>query len=289
MEVESALDMANVGQPPPELAAAVLTNGSNGTDEQMAILEAKETAGVADNVAVIVKPEDATLGEGDVAVAAAANSGGVSDTTEVEAAPTHMVQVTNIAPQATRDQMVALFSMLGSPVDDLRLYPTVRDASVSVQSRCAFIKFGEHRGVDLCQHLNNTVFIDRAIIVTPLMSNEMPDEELGLQMAASTPGPSSMFPHRSAGGGGGDPLAKLPPHVTCRVEGVPPHAVIVTHDPKLDEAGLPAYPPLPATMGAERVEEIRRTVVVVGQDNQLAKVKGFFPVSRLSVVQKLKY
>jgi len=177
-----------------------------------------------------------------------------------------MVQVTNIAPQATRDQMMALFSMLGVPVDDLRLYPTVRDASVSIQSRCAFIKFAAARGVDLCQHLNNTVFIDRAIIVTPLLSSEMPDEELGLQMAAATPGPSGLLPHKAAAG---DPLAKLPPHVTCRVEGIPPHAVIQTHDPKLSECDLPQYPPVPATVGAEKVEEIRRTVVVMGLDSHI--------------------
>lgn len=46
-----------------------------------------------------------------------------------------VVQVTNIAPQATRDMMHSLFSTLGVDIVELRLYPTIRDATVSVQSR----------------------------------------------------------------------------------------------------------------------------------------------------------
>ena len=45
-------------------------------------------------------------------------------------APGHVVQVTNIAPQATRDQMLTLFSNIGK-IEDIRLYPTIRDASVT--------------------------------------------------------------------------------------------------------------------------------------------------------------
>ena len=51
-----------------------------------------------------------------------------------------VIQVTNIAPQATKDQMVTLFSFLGK-IEDLRLYPTMRDASINIQSRVCFIKF----------------------------------------------------------------------------------------------------------------------------------------------------
>ena len=55
-------------------------------------------------------------------------------------ADSRVVQVTNIAPQATKDQMVTLFSFLGK-IEDLRLYPTMRDASINIQSRVCFIKF----------------------------------------------------------------------------------------------------------------------------------------------------
>ena len=47
---------------------------------------------------------------------------------------TAVIQVTNIAPQATRDQMQTLFAFVGR-IEDLRLYPSIRDASVSVASR----------------------------------------------------------------------------------------------------------------------------------------------------------
>ena len=49
------------------------------------------------------------------------------------------MQVTNIAPQATRDQMHTLFSFLGK-IEDLRLYPSLRDASINIQSRVCFVK-----------------------------------------------------------------------------------------------------------------------------------------------------
>ena len=43
----------------------------------------------------------------------------------MEMGATKVIQVTNIAPQATRDQMHTLFSFLGK-VEDLRLYPSLR-------------------------------------------------------------------------------------------------------------------------------------------------------------------
>lgn len=37
---------------------------------------------------------------------------------------THVIQVANIAPQATKEQMQALFGYIGK-IEDLRLYPTM--------------------------------------------------------------------------------------------------------------------------------------------------------------------
>ena len=104
------------------------------------------------------------------------------------------MQVTNIAPQATRDQMHTLFSFLGK-IEDLRLYPSLRDASINIQSRVCFVKvngklncddtclvifkyslfyfatklvllqFQEDGVMPTSLHMTNTVFIDRAIIV----------------------------------------------------------------------------------------------------------------------------
>ena len=38
--------------------------------------------------------------------------------------------------------------------------------------------------MSICQHLNNTVFIDRAIIVTPVIDNTIPDETIGLILSS---------------------------------------------------------------------------------------------------------
>ena len=38
--------------------------------------------------------------------------------------------------------------------------------------------------------------------------------------------------------------------------------VIMTRDPQLSQRGLPPYPPLPATMDATKIDEIRRTIFV---------------------------
>jgi len=37
--------------------------------------------------------------------------------------------------------------------------------------------------LDIFEHMTNTVFIDRAIIVQPFMTNEIPDELSGLEFA----------------------------------------------------------------------------------------------------------
>ena len=40
-----------------------------------------------------------------------------------------------------------------------------RDASVSIQSRCCYLKFLDEGVLPISLHMTNTVFIDRAIIV----------------------------------------------------------------------------------------------------------------------------
>ena len=102
-----------------------------------------------------------------------------SISTMLEMERTKVIQVTNIAPQATRDQMHTLFSHLGK-IEDIRLYPSMRDASVNIQSRVCFVKFLEDTILPSCLHMTNTVFIDRAIIVQPFMNGDIPDELSGL-------------------------------------------------------------------------------------------------------------
>lgn len=169
---------------------------------------------------------------------------------------TKVVQVTNIAPQATKDQMQILFGYLGK-IEDIRLYPTIRDVSCPVQSRICYIKFIDSITVGIAQHMTNTVFIDRALIVIPVGNGEIPDEYYALEMTRNgtiVPGLNVNEP-------------KLPPHVSNVVQGSGDEQIIATLDPKLAENDLPAYPPLPANYDSVKVEETRRTVLVVDRDS----------------------
>uniref|UniRef100_A0A336KV94 CSON000260 protein n=1 Tax=Culicoides sonorensis TaxID=179676 RepID=A0A336KV94_CULSO len=165
---------------------------------------------------------------------------------------TRVVQITNIAPQATKDQMQSLFGSVGK-IDEIRLYPTVRDVSCPVQSRICYVKYIESHSVPVAQHLTNTVFIDRALIVIPVASGQIPDEYRALEMASN----GTLVP------GLQKQSYKLPPEVVNRIDGFVPNQVIRTDDPKLSENNLPEYPPLPVNFDARKIEETRRTINVI--------------------------
>ena len=191
---------------------------------------------------------------------------------------TKVVQVTNIAPQATKDQMSTLFGYLGK-IEDIRLYPTIRDVAVPVQSRICYVKYFDPICVGVAQHMTNTVFIDRALIVIPVSNGEIPDEAKALEIMAQgtmVPGLFSQEP-------------KLPSHVVNQLEGAPPNQQIITIDPHLEAAGLPKYPPLPATYDGRRIEEIRRTLLISNIDNDVSseQLMGFF--SQAGEVKYVKF
>ncbi|RZB40134.1 RRM 6 domain containing protein [Asbolus verrucosus] len=168
---------------------------------------------------------------------------------------TKVVQVTNIAPQATKDQMQTLFGYLGK-IEDIRLYPTIRDVSCPVQSRICYVKFVDSSTVGVAQHMTNTVFIDRALIVIPVINGDIPDEYYALEMTRNgtiVPGFNVNEP-------------KLPPHVSNLVQGTGEDKVIITKDPQLEDNGLAPYPPLPVKYDSIKVEETRRTIQVVNVD-----------------------
>ncbi|OXA59804.1 putative splicing factor, arginine/serine-rich 7 [Folsomia candida] len=168
---------------------------------------------------------------------------------------THLIQVANIAPASTKEQMQSLFGYIGK-IDDLRLYPTM-DIGTQHTSKICFVKFRDTTCVGVAQHLTNTVFVDRALIVIPYSEGEAPDEAKGLELLNS----GSVLP------GVADP--KLPQHVTSQLEGIPPHQVVVTSDPKLAELQLPPYPNLPPTYDSRRIEEIRRTIMIANIDPEI--------------------
>ena len=61
-----------------------------------------------------------------------------------------------------------------------------RDVAVPVQSRICFIKFFDRDAVGVAQHLTNTVFIDRALIVVPFTGGEMVDEPTAMDIMNSS-------------------------------------------------------------------------------------------------------
>ncbi|KAL7013004.1 hypothetical protein ACKWTF_015143 [Chironomus riparius] len=169
---------------------------------------------------------------------------------------TKVVQVTNIAPQATKDQMQALFGILGK-IDEIRLYPSIRDVSVPVISRICYVKYTESSAVSAAQHMTNTVFIDRALICIPVQS--IPDEYHALEMSAN----GTLVP----GFGNYSSESKLPPEVVSRIEGQMPNQVIRTYDPKLEKYNLPEYPALPVNYDDRKIEETRRTILVLAVES----------------------
>lgn len=118
---------------------------------------------------------------------------------------TKIIQITNIAPQTTKDQMHTLFSFVGK-IDLIHLYPTIREVAVPGRSLVCYVKFIEEASVGVAQHLTNTVFIDRALIIAPYAGIDIPDEQKAFEI--TRPGP------------------KFAPGVTNQLEGFPPNQVI---------------------------------------------------------------
>lgn len=85
---------------------------------------------------------------------------------------TEVIQVTNVSPSASSEQMRTLFGFLGK-IDELRLFPP-DDSPLPVSSRVCFVKFHDPDSAVVAQHLTNTVFVDRALIVVPYAEVKQP-------------------------------------------------------------------------------------------------------------------
>ena len=162
-----------------------------------------------------------------------------------------VVQVTNIAPNASHEQMKTFFSFLGE-IDELAMYPEDED-NPGNQSKVCYVKYSDPTSVGVAQHLTNTVFIDRALIVQPHADNTIPDAETAQTLTSGV----------AFNGGSNSGL------ISQIVPGVGGAQVISTIDPRLTALGLPQYPPLPANTDPSRVEEIRRTIYVGNLDSKL--------------------
>ncbi|VDK82137.1 unnamed protein product, partial [Litomosoides sigmodontis] len=166
-----------------------------------------------------------------------------------------VLHVSNISMTATREQIYQLFAFIGR-IDEFKIYPSDNHPQLSTfTQKFAYVKFEDQKSVEVAQHLTNTVFIDRALVCIPSISDAIPDEDTALK----TGGPA--WPGQR----------QLPPNVVNQIQdlgdgqqtiAVETLIALLTVDPTLAALGLPPYPTLSANTEASKVEEIRRTVYV---------------------------
>ncbi|CDW57526.1 splicing factor, arginine:serine rich [Trichuris trichiura] len=161
---------------------------------------------------------------------------------------TTVVQISNISPSSSRDQLYHMFSYFGR-IQEFKIYPSdANPISAFSQSKICYIRYERPHSVATAQHMTNTVFVDRALVCVPIPEGEIPSEDTALKLGGpSLPG-----------------QRQLPPGVNSTIKTIGKRQVTITHDPKLSAFGLPLYPPLPAQMDESKVEEIRRTIYVSG-------------------------
>ncbi|XP_064413996.1 splicing regulatory glutamine/lysine-rich protein 1 isoform X3 [Latimeria chalumnae] len=106
--------------------------------------------------------------------------------------PTTVIQITNLSPAVTSEQMRTLFSFLGD-IEELRLYPP-DNAPLPFTSKISYIKYSDPASVIVAQHLTNTVFIDRALIVVPCSEGKIPEESKALSLLAPVPPIATLMP-----------------------------------------------------------------------------------------------
>jgi len=85
-----------------------------------------------------------------------------------------VVQITNVSPGATIQQLATLFGFLGT-VTDIRLYPS-EETVPATQVKVCYVCYENNEQCGVAQHLTNTVFIDKALIVVPIDRDEIPEE-----------------------------------------------------------------------------------------------------------------
>ncbi|XP_040977501.1 splicing regulatory glutamine/lysine-rich protein 1 isoform X4 [Aquila chrysaetos chrysaetos] len=190
------------------------------------------------------------------------NSGGIGVPLGFPLGPTSVIQVTNLSSAVTSEQMRTLFGFLGD-IEELRLYPP-DNAPLAFSSKVCYIKFREASSVGVAQHLTNTVFIDRALIVVPCAEGKIPDEAKALSLLAPAPTMTSLMP-----GAGLLPIPTPTPLTTLGVSlgtlGAMPAAAL---DPNITALGEIPQPPIMGNVDPSKIDEIRRTVYVGNLNSQ---------------------
>nr|AAH78219.1 Zgc:100974 [Danio rerio] len=175
---------------------------------------------------------------------------------------TNVIQITNLSAAVSSDQMRTLFGFLGD-IDELRLYPP-DNAPLSFSSKVCYIKYREPSSVGVAQHLTNTVFIDRALIVVPCAEGKIPEEAKALSLLA----PATPVANLMSGGG----LLPIPSPSTLQNRSLPLANLGVLKS-SLDTSvatlsAVSAQPPLMGNVDPSKVDEIRRTVYVGNLNSQ---------------------
>ncbi|XP_066548628.1 serine/arginine-rich splicing factor 11 isoform X3 [Amia ocellicauda] len=165
---------------------------------------------------------------------------------------TNVIQVTNVSPSTTSEQMRTLFGFLGK-IDELKLFPP-DESPLPVTSRVCFVKFHECDSVGVSQHLTNTVFVDRALIVVPYAEGVIPDEAKALSLLAPANAVAGLLP------GGG--LLPTPNPLASSLAADQLLKLMTTVDPKLNHmaAGLNMNPALKADASSKEIEEAMKRV-----------------------------
>ncbi|XP_015243028.1 PREDICTED: splicing regulatory glutamine/lysine-rich protein 1 isoform X1 [Cyprinodon variegatus] len=169
---------------------------------------------------------------------------------------TAVVQVTNLSSAVSSEQMRTLFGFLGD-IEELRLYPP-DNTTLSFSSKVCYIKYRDPSSVGVAQHLTNTVFIDRALIVVPCAEGKIPEEAKALSLLA----PATPVPSLIPGGG----LLPIPAPAPLQNLSLPLVSRITAGlDPT---ASVLAQPPLVGNVDPSKIDEIRRTVYVGNLNSQ---------------------
>jgi len=146
-----------------------------------------------------------------------------------------VVQITNVSPGTNLQQIATLFGFLGT-VTDIRMYPSEEQQNIAV--KLCYIKYENSEQCGVAQHLTNTVFIDKPLIVVPLNREDIPEENECVQLLKSVNTYAGM-------------------HTAFFVS---PNGIPLDESQQLP--ALPTPPIITSTTDPIEIEEIRRTIFV---------------------------
>ena len=165
-----------------------------------------------------------------------------------------LIQVSNVSPSATKEQLRALFAHLGR-VEEVQLYPESETLAATFSCKIGYLRFERSELALAALNLTGTVFLDRSILCSivkpqaqpvpptsaflPATIYKIPDETEALRYCPPVHSSLTLL----SGG------ATWPHHVVNRMVNNPAGAsspsYIETIDYALIDKSLPQYPHLP--------------------------------------------